>query len=235
MAILSMEGVQFLLRWVHFLAGITWIGLLYYFNFVQIPYFAETKTGAGTGEFRKLVYKALWWFRWGAMWTFLSGLAIIVLNIVQGGPGVMSQSWGVVISAGATLGILMFLNVWLVIWPNQQVVLASLDAVAGGGQANPAAGPAGARAFLASRTNTLFSVPMLFMMGAARHLPIVPEGANGHIPLAIVTVIALAIEANALYGKKNEGPSKMLESHVGVIHVGLVLAIVFYLIFELMT
>jgi uncharacterized membrane protein len=169
------------------------------------------------------------------MFTFLSGITIIVLKVVQGGPGVMSTSWGVEISAGALFGILMFLNVWGVIWPKQQVVIASLDAVAAGGQADPAAGPAGARAFLASRTNTLFSIPMLFFMGAASHLPILPAGGKGHVPLAIVTVLALAIEANALYGKKNEGPSKMLESHVGVIHYGLGLALVCYLLFELLT
>ena len=174
-ALLSMDGVLFLLRWIHFFAGVTWIGLLYYFNFVQVPYFAETKTGAGTGEFRKLVYRALFWFRWGAMFTFLSGLLILGLTGHQSGMAIYSQSWGIAILTGGLFGTIMFANVWGVIWPKQQVVLKSVEAVAGGGQADPAAGPAGGRAFLASRTNTLLSVPMLFFMGAARHLPILDE------------------------------------------------------------
>jgi uncharacterized membrane protein len=233
LALLSMDGVLFLLRWIHFFAGVTWIGLLYYFNFVQVPYFAETKTGAGTGEFRKLIYRALFWFRWGAMFTFLSGITILALNVVQGGHAVLAQSWGIAILTGGLFGTIMFLNVWLVIWPKQQIVLKSADAVAGGGQADPAAGPAGARAFLASRTNTLFSIPMLFFMGAARHLPILDEGQNGWPAFAIIAVIAGAIEANMLVGKKGEGASKMLEKHATVIHVGIVLALVSYLLIEL--
>ncbi len=224
------DGVQFILRWIHFMAGIVWIGLLYYFNFVQVPYFAETKTGAGTGEFRKLIYRALWWFRWGAMVTLLSGLAIMTVKIMEGGGAIMGQSWGVAISAGALFGILMFLNVWLVIWPNQQIVLGSLDAVAAGGQADPKAGPAGARAFLASRTNTLFSIPMLFFMGAASHLPLLEEGAKGGMALGVITLLAVGFEGIALMGKKAEGPAKMLEKPVVVIHAGLVLALVCYLV-----
>ncbi len=211
------EVVLFLLRWIHFGAGITWIGLLYYFNFVQIPYFGETKTGLGTGEFRKLVDRALWWFRWGAMLTFLSGIAIIGIRAAQ---GAMSEHWGVAISAGAVFGILMFLNVWLVIWPNQKIVIASADNVAGGGAADPAAAGAGARAFLASRTNTLFSVPMLFFMGAASHLSVLNCSGN-HAALGAVTLLALAIEGNALMGKKGEGASKLLDQHGNVLWAGL--------------
>ena len=233
LALLSMDGLLFLLRWIHFFAGVTWIGLLYYFNFVQVPYFAETKTGAGTGEFRKLIYRALFWFRWAAMFTFLSGLTILILTGVQGGAGVYSQSWGISILTGGLFGTIMLANVWRVIWPKQQVVLKSVEAVAGGGQADPAAGPAGARAFLASRTNTLLSIPMLFFMGAARHLPILDEGQNGWIAFGIVAAIAAAVEANVFLGKKGEGPSKLLESHTNVIYAGVALALVCYLIIEL--
>jgi uncharacterized membrane protein len=229
MSLLSQEGVLFLLRWTHFLAGITWIGLLYYFNFVQIPYFAETKTAIGTGEFRKLVSRALWWFRYGALLTFLSGLVIILISYANGiGP---MSSWGVKISAGATFGTLMFLNVWMIIWPKQSILLASAESVAGGGQPDPNAAAAGARAFIASRTNTLFSIPMLFFMGAASHLP--GLGADGGmIGLAVVTALALALEANVIWGKKAEGISKILETTTGVIHAGLGLAIVSYLVME---
>jgi len=73
MALMSSEGWLFLLRWIHFLAGITWIGLLYYFNFVQVPFFAETEPGVRSGAQQKLLPRVMWWFRWGAMITFLSG------------------------------------------------------------------------------------------------------------------------------------------------------------------
>ena len=73
MALASSEGWLFLLRWIHFLAGITWIGILYYFNFVQTPFFAETDAPVRSGAVQKLVPRALWWFRWGAMFTFFSG------------------------------------------------------------------------------------------------------------------------------------------------------------------
>ena len=68
----SEEGLLFLLRWTHFLAGITWIGLLYYFNFVQTPFFAETEAGVRSGAIQKLVPRALWWFRWGAVLTWVT-------------------------------------------------------------------------------------------------------------------------------------------------------------------
>lgn len=235
MELFTADGVQFLLRWVHFMAGVVWIGLLYYFNFVQVPYFAETKTTAGTGEFRKLIGRALWWFRWGAMFTFLSGLLIIVLKIVQGGMAIMGSSWGVGISIGALLGTLMFLNVWLVIWPNQKIVLASLELVAGGGQADPKAAGAGARAFLASRTNTLFSIPMLFFMGSASHLTLFgEEHGNLMIPVGAIVAVIAGFEVLALTGQKGKGPAALFEKHVSVIHAGLALALAFYLLIALL-
>src|SRR5688500_516006 len=87
-ALFSQDGVSFLARWVHFLAGITWIGLLYYFNLVQIPFFAETDAPVRTGAIAKLVPRALWWFRWGAMLTLLSGLVMLAARLHQGGSGV---------------------------------------------------------------------------------------------------------------------------------------------------
>src|SRR5574337_777393 len=85
MALLSTEGWLFLLRWIHFLAGITWIGLLYYFNLVQTPFFAETEPAVRSGAIQKLVPRALWWFRWGAMVTFLAGLLIYLHKLAQAG------------------------------------------------------------------------------------------------------------------------------------------------------
>lgn len=232
LALFSAEGGQFLLRWFHFLAGITWIGLLYYFNFVQVPFLGQAGTEGGRPFVtRFLAPRALWWFRWGAMGTFLTGL--LLMGWLMGTKG-MASSWGWTIQLGGLLGTIMFLNVWLIIWPKQKIVIASAESVAGGGAADPAAAPAGARAFLASRTNTLLSIPMLFNMAAASHLAVVPAGKSPVIGLAVVLAIVAAIEGNALMGKRNEGPAKMLEKPVVVIHVGLVLAVVFYLLLALL-
>src|SRR5213593_4545583 len=174
MALFTDAGIQFLLRWIHFLSGITWIGLLYYFNFVQGPFFAEADGPTKSAATQKLVPRALWWFRWGAVFTFLSGVAILGLRRAS-----WSDPWGMTILSGAAFGTLMFLNVWLVIWPKQKIVIANAVATAGGGQANPAAAGAGRRAFLASRTNVVFSFPMLFFMGAASHFPLNATGNRG--------------------------------------------------------
>lgn len=236
MALFTSDGLAFLLRWIHLLAGVTWIGLLYYFNVVQVPFMGQAGTEAARPlVVRMLVPRALWWFRWGAMFTFLSGTFIILWKMWTGGAAVLSTSWGIAILTGALFGTIMFLNVWLVIWPNQQVVIASAEAVAGGGTADPAAAGAGARAFLASRTNTLFSIPMLFFMGAASHLPLFGEPSmNVWIPYGIVVVIAAAIEAIALTGKKGEGPAKLFDQHTNVIYAGLGLSAVVYALIDLM-
>ena len=231
MSILTEDGAIFLLRLFHLLAGVTWIGLLYYFNFVQVPYFGETKTGLGTGEFRKLVVRALWWFRWAALLTFLTGLATYLHGTLGQNQPPMG-SWGVKISVGMTFGILMFLNVWLIIWPNQKVVIASADSVAAGGPADPNAAAAGARAFLASRTNTLFSIPMLFFMAATSHFGAL-NADHATKGLGIITVLALLLEANVLFGKKAVGVSKMLETVPAVVRAGLVLTVLSYLAIEL--
>ncbi len=103
MALLSSEGWLFLLRWIHFLAGITWIGLLYYFNFVQVPFFAETEPGVRSGAQQKLLPRALWWFRWGAMITFLSGW-LYLLHYWLGLRGINDPgTWGILL--GGLLGI----------------------------------------------------------------------------------------------------------------------------------
>ena len=204
--------LDYLARWGHFLFGITWIGLLYYFNFVQTEYFKEADGGARVDAFSKLVPRALWWFRWGAMFTFLTGIVLLGFR----GKGVTAD-----ITVGAVLGILMFLNVWLIIWPNQKVVIASNQAVAGGGEADPAAAGAAPKAALASRTNTLFSIPMLYLMGSSAHYP---SGIVADKTVAIIVglVIIAALELNAIFGK--QGPITTVR---GVITCGLVLTVIF--------
>ena len=228
MALFSDAGVELLLRWLHFLAGITWIGLLYYFNFVQGPFFAEADGATKSAATQKLVPRALWWFRWGAMFTFLSGAAIITKRVLQAPPGssVMTSPWGEAIFTGALFGTLMFVNVWAVIWPKQQIVIASVVAAAGGGQANPAAAAAGRRAFLASRTNVVFSVPMLFFMGAATHLPpsLVTHPNSYWVGLLVVAGL---VELNALTATSGL-TTKPIEKISGVITTGFVVWAIVY-------
>jgi uncharacterized membrane protein len=220
LSLFNEAGLWFVLRWIHLLAGITWIGLLYYFNFVQGEYFKEADGGARSDAVQKLVPRALWWFRWGAMFTFLSGAALIGLKHLTG--------LGIMI--GAVLGTLMFLNVWLIIWPKQQIVIASAKQVAGGGEANPAAAGAAGKAGLASRTNTLFSIPMLFFMASSIHLGGVqtPLGAVGALWLALIFGLIALLEINAVVGKT--GPMTTVK---GVIHCGLGLTVVLYVLAEL--
>ena len=226
----SEEGLLFLLRWTHFLAGITWIGLLYYFNFVQTPFFAETEAGVRSGAIQKLVPRALWWFRWGAMITFLSGGLYLLDRVSQVGFGV-PYSWAIL--TGGLLGTLMWANVWFVIWPKQRIVIQNAIDTAGGKPANPAAAPAGARSGLASRTNVVFSIPMLFYMGAASHLAL-PVPRAGVVFWVIALVIMLLVEINALKGVPNTATTKPLATVKGTLWAGFILAAIFYAWFEVM-
>jgi uncharacterized membrane protein len=232
--IFTAEGLLFLLRWIHFLAGITWIGLLYYFNFVQVPFFAETEPGVRSGAIQKLVPRALLWFRMGAAMTMLSGILIIGGRMSQMGAGAFyDSSYGWAITTGGLLGLVMGANVWAVIWPNQKVVIANAVQTAAGGQAIPDAAARGRRAFLASRTNTVLSIPMLFFMGAASHLTLF-SGATPGAKMAMTACLAIVlilVEANALVGTKG-GAKKPLETPGGTILAGFILALILYVLFE---
>jgi len=230
LAIANSEGFLFILRWIHFLSGITWIGVLYYFNFIQGEFFKEVEAPVKGECTQKLVPRALWWFRWGAMITFLSGVFLIMGTLHTGVP--LASSWSVLIFIGGFLGFWMWFNVWFVIWPAQKVVIASAVQVAGGGQPIAEAAALGARAGVASRTNTLFSLPMLFFMGAARHLILDRDFSSMSFwPLIIsVGITIMVIEVNAIKGKP--GP---MASVKGVIHCGVLLTAVLYLLVEIST
>ena len=170
---------QAFFRAFHILFGITWIGLLYYFNFIQGEYVKIADPDAKADVFKKLAPNALWWFRWAALFTFLTG--VILLHQI-------SVRIGTEIILGSTMGILMLLNVWGIIWPNQKIVL---------GLKEGDASVAGPKAALASRTNTLFSVPMLMFMVYSAH---------GYAPISLnaimaASVIIFLIQANAIWGK----------------------------------
>jgi uncharacterized membrane protein len=213
-------GMAFLLRWVHFFAGVTWIGLLYYFNFIQGEYFKAADGGAKSDVIQKLVPNALWWFRWGAMFTFLSGAGIIYLNNLQ----------GLGISIGAVLGTLMFLNVWLIIWPAQKIVIASTKQVADGGEALPGVAAALGKAGLASRTNTLFSIPMLFFMGSFSHIGGMQDNVHSLSATTLIPIFGLitVLQLNGMFGKT--GPFTTVK---GVIHSGVWLTAILYILAEL--
>ena len=187
--------IDYLAKWLHFIVGITWIGLLYYFNFVQTEYFKEADPDARVDAFTKLAPRALWWFRWGAMFTLLTGLVML---------GIRGAGLTMDIFIGSVMAILMFLNVWLIIWPNQKIVIASNEQIKAGGEALPEAAGAAPKAALASRTNTLFSVPMLYFMGSSAHLPNGPFVGGNMTALIILLVIIAALELNAIFGK--QGP-----------------------------
>lgn len=221
LSLFNEAGVWFLLRWIHLLAGITWIGLLYYFNFVQGEYFKQADGGAKSDVIQKLVPNALWWFRWSAMFTFLSGAAIIYMKHLSG--------LGIMI--GAVLGTLMFLNVWLIIWPAQKIVIASAKQVAAGGEAIAEAGTALGKAGLASRTNTLFSIPMLFFMASSVHLGGIQQSVHSAsvASLAMIFGLIAVLQLNGIFGKT--GPFTSVK---GVIHFGILLTAVLYLAAELL-
>ncbi|MFI3137524.1 MAG: urate hydroxylase PuuD [Methylococcaceae bacterium] len=224
-------GLDMLLHWGHFMAGVAWIGLLYYFNFVQTEYFKEADAAAKSDVIRKLVPKALAWFRWGSVATLATGLGIFA---VRGG------GMPIDIYVGALMGLLMFTNVWLIIWPNQKTVIASAEQVATGGEALPEVTEALAKAGLASRTNALFSIPMLFFMGSSAHYP----HSSGIIAMLLAVIVILAVEYNAAYAlikhldvvKKlpSAGIMGPMASVKGVVHCGLGLTVILFLILELL-
>ncbi len=229
MEIFSMEGWYFTLRWFHFLAGITWIGVLYYFNFIQTPYFATELGGtARSAMIRGLVPNALWWFRWGAMFTFITGWLIILTKWGHDSTP-LTSGYMTRILTGGIMGTFMWANVWFVIWPAQKVVIASAEKVAGGGEADPAAAGRGARAGLASRTNTLFSIPMLFFMGAASHFGSLTGSGNLTLYWLLALAFMVAVEINALIGP-GLATQKPLGTVSGTIHMGLGLTLVLYIL-----
>lgn len=189
-------------RWLHILAGITWIGLLYYFNLVQVPAFAAfgDEGRARNIAIDKVARKALWWFRWSALSTFVTGILItLILEDYYEDFGTLAG--GIAISTGMLLGTIMMLNVWGVIWRNQKVVLANAVNVLDGGAPDPAAASAGRKALMASRQNTIFSVSMLFFMVFRSHHPLAFEELGGGKVGAywvIALIIIAVLELNAL-------------------------------------
>ena len=160
---------SFLFRWLHVLSGIMWIGLLWYFNFVQIPNMPNIPDDQKPAVSKVIAPAALWWFRWGAMSTIITGLIVGYLNgyleaaMTLGLRGDAAPSH-IAIGIGMWLGIIMWFNVWFVIWPNQKKALGIVSV-----EDNVKIESA-RTAMLFSRTNTLLSIPMLFSMVAAQNI-----------------------------------------------------------------
>lgn len=160
--------------WTHVAAGVTWIGLLYYFNFIQVPGMAEAAADeggpGGAGVSKYIAPRALLWFRWAALLTWLSGAFYLMIksNLIGAFtlgmmPGKGDAVYQLSIGIGAWAGTIMLFNVWILIWPNQKKILGMVEASAA------EIGKAKKVALMASRTNTLLSLPMLMSMVGAHH------------------------------------------------------------------
>lgn len=186
MEIFTQGGYAFLARWLHFLAGIMWIGLLYYFNFVQVPAFVEMGAQARSEALQKITWRALWWFRWGAVYTVLFGLVLFYWKYMRGANlrdaegGLSDRAMWIML--GMTLGLIMAFNVWAIIWPAQRTIIRATKE----GQKPPEGLPEKAKLF--SRINFIVSGPMLVGMVAANNAI-----AFTATSIAVTMIVSLAI------------------------------------------
>jgi uncharacterized membrane protein len=244
-------GGAFLSRYLHILFGIAWIGLLYFFNFVQVPAYAQLSDGARSEALRNVTWRALWWFRWAALCTFLTGLLLLIFQeqlksdytTDAAGEAVsyFATTQGMAISVGMLFGITMFLNVWGVIWRNQKIVIGSARSVAEGGEADPGAPAAAKKAARASRANTFFSFTMLWFMVLTAHFSggfeLVPDGSAKGMFWAFIVILWAVVEASALgFIGGIDGPINKLffDDHRKTLLYGFIyLAVIYVVGFEL--
>jgi uncharacterized membrane protein len=234
-------------RMLHVIVGVMWMGLLWFFNFVQTPAYAQMDPAARNDAFDKLTWRALWWFRWAAAATVASGILILLVGgfgdtDVYNGDFFKSPG-GLTLSIGILFGIAMFLNVWLVIWPNQQIVIANARNVAAGGQADPAAATAARKGALASRQNTIFSLPLLVFMVGSSHFwqsagfESQPSSGKRVTWLLISLIIFAVLELNALGiigGFGAGGTNVIYDTHQNALWAGVALIVIFYALSEIL-
>lgn len=240
---------SFAFRWFHILAGITWIGLLYYFNMVQVPALAEygDEGKARNLTIDKVARRALWWFRWSAIGTFATGILItgLVDNYYkdffteQSASGVGHDA---AISVGMIIGILMAANVWMIIWKNQKVVLANVVNVLGGGEADPNAAIAGRKGLLGSRMNLIFSVSVVYFMVGSSHFynGAFPNATSGSAWIfffvSMVIIALLELNSIGIFGGIKAG-NKLLwpyESHKNALITSGILWLVLWILSEVL-
>jgi len=244
MELFSQDGLWGAFSAAHVIVAVMWMGLLWFFNFVQTPAYAEMDGAARNNAFDKLTWRALWWFRWAAAATVAFGVIIIgVAPKDTFGGDFWKSTAGVTLLIGILFGITMLYNVWMVIWPNQQIVIANARNVQAGGEADPNA-PAAARAgAMASRQNTIFSLPLLvFMVGASHfyessHFSFDPGGGKWFVYFLIGLVVLVVLELNALgkiSGRGNTGLNVIYESHKNAMYAGFALIVAFYILAEIL-
>jgi uncharacterized membrane protein len=245
MAIFSKAGLTGGFLIAHVVVAMMWMGLLWFFNFVQTPAYAEMDGAARNNAFDKITWRAMWWFRWAAVATVVFGLLVIAVggsdefdvdNFWKG-------SRGVTLLIGILFGITMLYNVWMVIWPAQKIVIGNARNVQAGGEADPNA-PAAARAgAMASRQNTIFSLPLLvFMVGASHfyaldHFSFRPGGGKWIVYFLIGLAVLVVLELNALgkiSGRGSTGLNVIYESHKNAMYAGFVLILFFYILAEIL-
>ena len=191
-----MDYLNYSMRYLHFVFGIVWIGMLYYFNFCSGPYLASADKDAKISAVSSLMPLVAGWFRWGAAFTFLTGVYLLHMVWSQ---GTLKED---TIIAGV-MATIMAINVWFIIWPNQKIMIESNRQMRDGGEPDPNMDEAAATVFLASRTNTLLSFPMAALMISSAHFAfgssIAVDSWGMYIVLALVAIIWL----NAIFGKVN--------------------------------
>jgi uncharacterized membrane protein len=236
------DGLSNAFRMSHVIVAIMWMGLLWFFNFVQTPAFAEMEPAARNNALDKLTWRALWWFRWAAAATVVFGILIIAVFPDNYKSEFWKSSAGVTLILGIVMGLTMAANVWMVIWPKQQIVIANARNVQAGGEANPAAAAEGRLSAMASRQNTIFSLPLLvFMVGVSHfynriHFDPTPGKVKWGIYLVVGLVIILVLELNALgkiSGTGSGGLNVIYETHKNAMYTGFVLIAFFYIFAEI--
>jgi len=245
MEIFHRIGLSEAFRISHVIVAIMWMGLLWFFNFVQTPAYAEMEPSSRNDALDKLTWRALWWFRWSAAATVLFGLLIIAIapKGLYGKDFWVHTAQGPTLAIGILFGLTMFLNVWLVIWPNQQIVIANARTLKAGGEANPAAAGAARAGAMASRQNTIFSLPLLvFMVGAAHFFALAPSFGNvissskALIYILIGVIVLIVLELNCLgmiSGRGNTGLNVIYETHKNAMYTGFGLIVAFYILAEI--
>ena len=245
--IVSRGGGAFVTRWLHVIVGICWIGLLYYFNFVQVPAFAEMEAAARNNAIDKLASRALWWFRWAAAATLVTGLLILIIQKDGSKSQLFSGDYfktvpGMAIATGILLATHDVRQRLVRDLAEPEEGHRQRPQRAGRGEADPAAAPAARKAALASRQNTIYSFTMLlFMVGTAHFfLPglfkFAPSGGDRATYWAFAVVIWLVLELNALGvigGTGAGGTNWIYDHHKNAIITGFVLVVVYYVLFYL--
>jgi uncharacterized membrane protein len=247
MEIFSRFGGWGAFRMAHVIVAIMWMGLLWFFNFVQTPAFAEMEASSRNDAFDKLTWRALWWFRWAAAATVVFGLLIVAVGSMGDQKVYTGSYWfktasGTTLLLGIIMGLVMAANVWMVIWPNQQIVIGNARTLLAGGEANPNAAAAGRAGAMASRQNTIFSLPLLVFMVGASHFYFgdhwVFDSAGKCIVYLLVGLVIIAVlELNALgmiSGRGNTGLNVIYETHKNAMYTGFGLIVFFYLFAEIL-